>query len=75
MRLRGVSWAPFGKDGGDVFIHCETTSAFVIVPGQVGTGVERTGPVLGDGEVLEERVAQMVDVAFTYVFNAKIINY
>ena len=73
--LEGRVVAPFGKEDGDVFIHRETTSTFVIVLGQVDNRVERAGPVLGDGVVLEKRVAQVVGMAFANVFNAKIINY
>ena len=51
--------APFGKDGGNVFVHRETKSLFVIVPDQVDTRVERAGPVLGGGAVLEEGVAKV----------------
>ena len=37
--------APFGKDGGNVLVHCESTSAFDVVPGQVDTRVEsRSSP-------------------------------
>ena len=67
--------APFGKDGGDVLVHREWTRAFDIVPGQIDTRVERDGLVLGDGVVLEERVAKVMGVTFTNIFNAKIINY
>ena len=67
--------APFGKDGGNVLVHCESASAFDVVPGQVDTSVERAGPVLGDRVVLEEGITKVVGVALANVFNAKIINY
>ena len=51
--LEGRVMPPFGKDGGNVFIHHETTSALVIVPGQVDTRVERAGSVLGVGVVFD----------------------
>ena len=73
--LEGRVVAPFGKDGGNVFTHCETTSAFIIGPGQIDTRVERAGPVLGDGAVFKEGVAKVVGIALADVFNAKIINY
>ena len=73
--LEGRVVAPFGKDGGNAFVHHETTSAFVIVPGQIDTRVERAFPVLGDGVVFEESVAKVVGEALADVFNAKIINY
>ena len=73
--LEGRVVAPFGKDGGNVFVHCEMTCAFVIVPCQVDTRVERAITILGDGVVFEEGVTQVVGVAFANVFNAKIINY
>ena len=58
--MRGVSW---------------TTSAFVIVPGQVDTRVERAGPVLGDGVVLEECVEKVMGESFANLFITKITNY
>ena len=46
-----------GKNGGNVFIHYETASAFVVVPCKIDTGVMRAGPVLGGRVVVEEGIA------------------
>ena len=70
----GHSVASFGKNGDNIFIHCEMASMLHIVPGRVDTGVERTVPVLGDGVVLEESIAQVVGMMVANVFDAKIVN-
>ena len=46
--------AILGKNGGGVFIHCETASACVVIPGRVDIRVPRVGPVLGDGVVFNK---------------------
>ena len=47
---------------------------FVVVLGEVDTREKRTVPVLGDGVLFEEGVAQVVGVTVANVFNAKIVN-
>ena len=59
-----------GKNGGNLFIHGEMASAFVKVPGKVDAGVVRAGPVLGDGALFKEGIAQMVSMAVANIFNA-----
>jgi len=57
----------------DVALHGEETCAFGVVPCKVDTGVFLALPVFSDGVVLLEDRSEVQDVAFTNVFNAKVV--
>ena len=62
-----------GGNGGNVSIHGDMASVFVVVPDKFDTRVARARPVLGDGVVFEEGIAQMVSMAVTNIFDAEIV--
>ena len=72
----GFVWkgvAPFEEEVLDVVLYVNTAGAFGIVPVEVDARETGSGPVLGDIVVLKEDVAKVVGVAFSKVFDAKVV--
>ena len=63
------------EDGLGVAWNGETTGAIDAIPFEGDASKLGAGPILSDGVILFEDIAQMVSVAFIVVFDAKIINY
>ena len=63
------------KNGLDVAWNGEATSSFEVIPLKGDASKFGTCPILSDGVVLLEDIAEVVSVAFTNVLDTKIINY
>ena len=63
------------KNGLDVAWNGEVRSAFAVIPLKGDASKFGTCPILSDGVVLLEDIAEVVSVVFTNVFNTKNINY
>ena len=61
------------EDFGDVALHGYAESEFGAVPVEVHAGKLGAFPVLGDGVILLEDVAEVQGVALTNVLDAKIV--
>ena len=63
-----------GEEFLNIAWHGNATSAFGVVPVKFHAGKFDTLPVLSDGVVLIEDVAEVKGMAFTNVFNAEVID-
>ena len=75
--ILGFGWdgvAPFKEEVFDIFFYGQATGAVCVVPSEFDAGKLRAGPVLGGFIVLEEDVAKVVGVAFSNIFDAKVID-
>ena len=67
--------AVLSEEFADVALHGKAASTFCIVPFEVYACELFTFPIFRDFVVFLEDIAKVVGMAFSYIFDSKIINY
>ena len=75
--MLGLGWngvAPFNEEVFDIMFDGQTASAVGVVPCEVHADELGARPVLGEFIVLKEDVTKVVGMAFTNIFDAKVVD-
>ena len=74
LTLIGVRVIPLEAEVRNVVVHGEATGAAGVVPLVIDSGVQITLPVFSDVVVFFEGIFKVVGMAFTYLFNTKVVD-
>ena len=73
LKLLGIRVDGFDTKVGNIVFHCETSSAFNLVPVKVYSIIHIAFPIICDVVVFLEYILDIVGMSFIHVFDPEVI--